>query len=290
MKASTFAEWLRPLANILVLLSALLSLSYLTPEFARPFIPLPTFLVIKQVFPYVLCFAFMLFIPALRASRLPKFLKGLLLIVTPILFCASELGVFDRKSGISSTEILLNSVEAGRNRYNLVQIVPLGDPSSPCYLYQCDMHDMGCREISTYVGNCWSVEDSALVVNPRTGEVNVFIDDEWSNGLSMDFTYGIQPRSYIDRVRFESSDYYLAYFHDYDASGNRFTFMLYQCTANTVFCWRLPFQYETHGLPDGYLELDLQSREIRILIRNELIYSYGNSPKCHVPGCSLTEE
>jgi len=85
-------------------------------------------------------------------------------------------------------------------------------------------------------------------------------------------------------------DYYLAYFHDYDTLHTPFTYMLYRCEKDSTNCSRLPFRYDLDHLPHVYLELDEQSGEIKVLIENELIYTYSSTPQCHVEGCSLTNE
>jgi len=128
-----------------------------------------------------------------------------------LLFCISEGGVFDPKSGISSWETLLSAAQLGNSRYNLVQIVPFGDPGSPCYLYKCDLHDLDCEEISSYVDSCWGSENPKLIANPGTNEVNIFIDDTGSDGRRLVFTYGDQPRTYEDVLKLPGYDYYAVY-------------------------------------------------------------------------------
>jgi len=188
------------------------------------------------------------------------------------------------------TEQLLDSVQVEDDRYNLAVVHQIGDNHTTCLLYQCNSDDLACNQIKPYDGNCWSLEKSKLEVNPSTNEVNVFIDDEGSDGFRLDFTYGDQPRSYMDKLEWADSDYYLAYFHDYGAQHSTFSFMLYGCEKDSTTCSRLPFRYDTQGLPYGDLEVDEENGEVSVLIRDELIYTYGNSPKCHVEGCSLNDK
>lgn len=291
LKTITVPRWVKVVSNIFVVLTPILSLLFIDPEFMRPFIPLPTFLTIKQITYPLICISFLFFIFAVLSSNIRQLFKVTFIIMMSILFCISEGGVFGYKNGIVSTEILLDTVEVGNQRFNLVQIIPLEDPSSPCYLYKCDVNDLGCEEINSYYGECWGRKDSALVVNQKTNEVNVFI--ERSIGLNLDFTYGEQPRSYIDKLQLSDYDYYLAYHHDYDAWSTPYEYMLYKCEKNTVNCSRLPFYYvsDRHN-PDGYgnLEFDEQNNEINVFIFNELICTYGNPSKCHMDGCSLSEK
>jgi len=184
----------------------------------------------------------------------------------------------------------LHSIQVGDNRYKLVFWHPWGDNFSDCYLYQCNRDGLECKKITSYEGNCRSYENSQLEVNPNSNEINVFIDDDGTDGLSLDFTYGEQPRMYHDKVQFADYDYYLAYFHDFDMPGTPFRYMLYRCDKKSTDCSRLPFRYDGDGLPTGWLELDEQSGEINIVIAKVLIYTYGSSPKCHVEGCSLSDE
>jgi hypothetical protein len=226
--------------------------------------------------------AFLLFIPALLISGIRKIYKIVVLILTVPLLCIASVGL--------RTEKVLNSVQVDNNRYHLVYFRPWGDNYGNCLLYQCNKNDLECEQIHSYTGVCWSVENSKLEVNPNTNEISVFIDEEWSDELSLEFTYGTQPRAYLDKVGLNGYDYYLAYFHDYDALHTPFTYMLYRCEKDSTNCSRLPFRYDLDHLPHGYLELDEQGAEIKVLIENELIYTYSSAPQCHVEGCSLTNE
>lgn len=281
MKKIIVPRWIKVTSNIFVVLAPILNLLYIYPEFMRPFIPLPIFLFIKQLFSLIVCLCFLFFITSVFLSNIRPAFKIIFITTMSVLFCVSELAVVDKKSGIESTEVLLNTVQVGNERYNLVQIIPLEDHSSPCYLYKCDINDLGCKEISSYYGTCWGRKDSKLVVNQKTNEINVFI--ERSIGLNLDFTYGKQPRSYMDKLQLASYDYYLAYFHEYGDWNAPYEYMLYKCEKDTTNCSRLPFHYisdRDNFYGYGYLEIDEQSSEIKVLILNELIYTYGNSPKC----------
>lgn len=279
-------NWVKSVSNIFIVLTPVLSLLYVYPEFMRPFIPLPTFLAIKQAFPLILCIGFIFFLTALLLSKIRTVFKVIFITVMSVLFCISEGGVFDAKSGISSWETLLSTVQLGNSRYNLVQIVPLGDPGSPCYLYKCDINDLGCEEISSYVDSCWSSENPKLVANPSTNEINIFIDDARSGGRRLVFTYGDQPRSYEDVLKLPGYDYYVVYLDNED------TYTLYRCETDSMNCLNLPFHYAVDEWKYARLEMDEQSGDIQFIIRDKLqdklIYTYGESPKCYVENCFLT--
>lgn len=284
LKSDSVPKWITTTAKTILFLEVFLCILYIYPEFARPFIPLPIFLLLKQVVLLIICILFLLFIPAAILSNV-RF--SLFIAVFALVFVSAG-GVFDRKSGISSNERLWDSVQVGNSRYNLVQIIPRGDPHSPCYLYKCDVNDLACEEISSYVGNCLYSKNFDLEPNPVTNEVNVLMEKEWSTKSILDFTYGDQPRTYLHILEVANFDYYLAYFHD--VSLSMFKFMLYKCQKDTVDCSRLPFQYETHKFNNGYLEIDEQSGEIKVLIENKLIYTYGNVPKCYVEDCFIKDK
>jgi hypothetical protein len=281
---NTIPRWIKTIANIFVVLTPILSLLYVSPEFMRPFIPLPTFLAIKHAFPFILCIGFIFFVIALLLSKIRPVFKVVIITVMSVLFCISAGGVFDTKSGISSWETLLSTVQLGNSRYNLVEIVPLGDPSNPCYLYKCDINDLGCEEISSYVDSCWSSENPKLVANPSTNEVNIFIDDTWSDGRRLVFTYGDQPRSYEDVLKLPGYDYYAVYLHE------EATYTVYRCETDSMHCVSIPFHYDADEWPNARLQMDEQNGDIQFFIRDQLIYTYGNSPKCYVENCFFTEK
>lgn len=285
MKSSLVPKWLVTIAKTIFFLEVFLCILYIYPEFARPYIPLPIFLTIKQVVLFIICIIFLLFIPAAILSNM----RFTLFIILFVLVAVSAGGVFDRKSGISSNEHLLDSVQVENSRYNLVQIIPRGDPHSPCYLYKCNIDDLACQEISSYIGDCKYSKSFDLVTNPITNEVHVLLDHEWSDGLILDYTYGDQPRTYLYILESRNFDYYLAYFHDYDTYNTPFKFFLYKCEKDSINCSRLPFQYDETYLPSGYLEFNNNENEIKVFINKELIYIYGNHPKCYVEGCSLAD-
>lgn len=280
---NTISRWIKARSRIFIVLTPILSLLYVAPEFMRPFIPLPIFLAIKQAFPFILCISFIFFLCAVALANIRLVFKIIFIAMMSMLFCISAGGVFDSKSGISSWETLLSAVQLGNSRYNLVQIIPLGDPASPCYIYKCDINDLGCEEISSYVDSCWSSDNPKLVANPSTNEVNLFIDDAWSDGQRLVFTYGDQPRSYKDVLKLSGYDYYLVYLH------KEATYTLYQCEKDSMTCTSPPFHYDDADESSyARLEMDEQSGDIKFIILAELIYTYGKSPKCYVENCFLT--
>lgn len=223
----------------------------------------------------------MLFIPALFFSTIQKKYK--------ITFVTATLLFLFFDPSILNSNYILNSAQTDDGRYNLVFHNAIGDSSSSCLLYKCNTNNIGCAEIPSYDGYCtWGLENSKLVVNPTSNEVNVFLDTIPSDGFRLDFTYGSQPRSYMDEIEWADYDYYLAYF--YDKSQSMFKYMLYKCNKDTVECSRLPFRYDTQDFQYGNLELDETTNEIKILIGKKLIYTYGNSPRCYVDGCFLTDK
>lgn len=269
-----------------VLLAPALSLLYILLRSARPFIPLPLFLEIRAPLPLILMVSYLLFIPALILLHpRPVHTIILMVILTPMA-CIAGITILD-------TEFLLDSAQVTDRRYNLTVIHQIGDNQRTCLLYECEVNNLKCKRISSYYGNCWRMTDSALVVDPTTHEVNVFLQlDDPKNEYELDYTYGDQPRKYLDKLEVRGYDFYLAYFHDY---GDKtipaiFSYMLYRCIKNGISCERLPFRYDVNGrFPGGILELDQISGEIKVLIEDELIYTYGDPPRCYVKGCSITD-
>lgn len=273
-----FRPLLRKVANLLAFFTPILNLLYLAQPYTRVAIPLPLFLKLNAIFPLIMVVCYLVFIPTLLFSKLRVFYKIILALLMIPLLCLTGFVML-------VTQDLSTSAQLGEKRYNLVVVDQIGDISRDCLLYQCNSHNLACKTIDSYLGDCRRLEQASLVVNSGTNEVNVFLQDE--GGTRLDYTYGNQPRSYIDKLEFEGHDYYLAYYHDYALDNSTYSYMLYRCPKGDLTCERLPFQYETRGLPYSYLEFDNSSHNINIWIDNELIYEYGLSPRCYVQGCLI---
>ncbi len=129
-----------------------------------------------------------------------------------------------------------------------------------------------------------------MVVDEEMKEVHIFIQSNGSD-RRLYYTYGVQPRTYMNGITIGDQTFYLAYYTDYGAEYVPFIFMLYRCKSNNTSCHRLPFQYEENWLPYGYIEVDNSTGEmnLNIIIDNQLIFSYGANPRCYVEGCSLKD-
>jgi hypothetical protein len=278
------------------LISLILSLIYIAQPLIKPYIPLNLFLKVEAVFPFVLILCYSGIIPAfliLDKMRVSNHIVFIMIIITALFFTPISIPM---TWFIISSEKMLNSVQVGDFRYNLVLDSEFGDSHRTCLLYQCNADDMDCTRIPSFDGECWLMRKSALIVNPTTKEINVYLEREgieYGVGPQLVYTYGELPRNYIDRLTVGGYNYYLAWFQD-DGANNKvvdrfiFKFMLYRCNIGMLECERLPFKYDTKGLPLGYLELDEQSGEIKILMDEELIYTYSAHPHCYVVGCSTS--
>lgn len=277
-------RFVRIIATLFSFLAPLLSGLYIAQAIIMPYVPLPLFLEIKAALPLILILCWLICIPSLfllKIRRVYKIIAGLLMI---LIVCIT--GVF-----MLGTAYLLSSVQVDNNHYHLIVAHQEGDIFRTCLLYQCNTSDLECVEIGSYYSDCHSMIKSDLVVNPNTNEINVF--KQMYIGLSeeiiWDYTYGTQPRSYLDKLEVEGYDYYLAYYYEYHSPvpHSTFKYMLYKCLKGDLTCERLSFQYDTAGLPASSLELDSKSGDIRVLIDYQLIYTYGSSPQCYVDGCQV---
>ena len=69
-------------------------------------------------------------------------------------------------------------------------------------------------------------------------------------------------------------------------------FVIIKCgmaISNTIPCDFLPFHFSSTSFKKVELVADENAREIKLLIDDELIYSYDTAPHCHMEGCVITE-
>lgn len=268
----------------------MLTLYFVMPVHPSPFLPLSLFLKIKIVLPLILAILYLIFASLLLLSNAKRTYKILLTLTIFPMLCIGGLLMLG-----GSTEYILDSVQTKENRYNLTFYHEFGDVYYLCLLYKCDTNGLGCQEIQHYTGNCQSLEKAKLVVNPKTQEVNVFIQQNDLVGYELDYTYGVQPRSYDEKIEVGEYDYYLASYYEYDkSSGFDRHYILYRCKTGDLNFTRLPFRYDTLGVQSIYLEYDEQVHEIKISLssqtNSQLIYTYGDMPKCYMKGCSLADK
>jgi hypothetical protein len=120
------------------------------------------------------------------------------------------------------------------------------------------------------------------------------------------YTDSNPPREYDHTVaQFENHLIYLSVKCDLSNKGlysdmltytscNSFTNMLYKCEQDNTACVQIPFKYTSENDGYAYLELNQETGEIDLFIEphftddpSNLIYSYGDHPRCYVEGCEI---
>jgi hypothetical protein len=266
--------------------------SYL-PPYLPPFLSFPLFLTIKAIFPLIFLIFYLILLPVLLLLNVKRVYKVLLAVAILPMLCIS--GLVARRP----TEILLDSVQVGSNRYNLTNVNFRDDKYDFNLLYKCNFDNFECEKIQDYISTYSyysDVEKSKLVVDSKTQEVHVLIQEH--NTVRMEYTYGNlsnQSRAYDDKLELSGYDYYLAAY--YEAGGisdyDNFHYTLYRCTQSDLNCTQLPFRYDRWEYAI-YMKRDLQTHGIRVLAgrdgAEELIYIYSDVPKCYVQACFLTDK
>ena len=250
--------------------------------------PLPVYLQVTNIltpsitaFVYIFWFALIVFrlsVPAIKGitSRDVILLVGTLTGI-PMCFVFSTLAL--------SPEILSSSAKLGTNHYYVIIQHAVGDHNFGHGLYKCNEKDLECKMIYQEVVSS-AIYPTQLIVDQHTNETHFFL------GRWLKYTDGTFPHEYksiaigvIDASQFGLISY----------EKNSLTeFVITRCDGkyldDKLLCVILPCQYSIMTFNKAELVTDESTREIKLMIDDELIFSYDTAPHCHTEGCVITEQ
>lgn len=264
----------------------------LTPSVA--FVPLPLFLLLKEIIPLLVLPAYVLMILVLSPFNTRSLSKYAVLIIITLPCCLVSLAL------ALFYETVLDTVLLGSDRYYLVQHVEIGDMYTSCDLYKCEQSGLDCRPIQSSGFFCMSMSNLNMVVDPEANEIHIVEGSYFNIKNRLIYTFGATPRGYPAHIWVDDTLYYLAYTENPGTSTR--TFRLVKCKNTPILsCQQLPFRYSEqypghmgHGWyfmdSSGWLELDDVTGELRVLVDDRLVFTLGELPRCYLPGCFLSSE
>jgi hypothetical protein len=193
----------------------------------------------------------------------------------------------------------VNETEFGGHKYLLAYHNSIYDEERYDWsLFECAHAGILCKPIPVYSDaygefyNETSVTD--LIIDDREEELHVLVDD------SLLYTVGQPPRQYIPMARSARRGNYTYNLARYEDSANQLVFYnLYECDAR-YNCTKLPFVYSIPAesaaeIGRFFVEADHNSNEIRVSSQSseesaQLIFSYGEEPRCYVTACTVPDE
>jgi hypothetical protein len=154
--------------------------------------------------------------------------------------------------------------------------------------YKCNWFGFYCK--SLYSSNGY--RDAKFIIDEPYNEISLFEN----HGLR--YTHGPQPR-YYEGFPVESGGniYELGWYcHQVSALDcEQVDYVLYQCDSDYTGCKPLPIRYTSY-FDDYYLDLGKNEETDEILLFDnsndtlDLIFTYGEHPRCYVEGCEILEK
>lgn len=180
-----------------------------------------------------------------------------------------------------------NTVFFQGGRYHLVYGMN-DDVHSYQTFYRCNWFGFYCK--SLYSSNGY--RDAKIIIDKPHNEISLF------ENYGLRYTYGPQPR-YYEGFPVESGDqiYELGWYCDKTSALDceQVEYVLYRCNVDYTDCKPLPIKYTSY-YDDYYLDLGKnESTEEIFLLDNsndppDLIFTYGEHPRCYVEGCKIVEK
>lgn len=134
-----------------------------------------------------------------------------------------------------------------------------------------------------------------FIYDKKTDEVSLV---DISDGFERLYeTFGESHRSYEGYASLENHLYYSSAKCDRNEDGvcETWTYILYQCELDNTSCGVLPIKYTTGDDGCVNLQANRSTKEIDFYFEScysddsALIYTYGQSSRCYVDGCSITK-
>ncbi len=250
-------------------------------------VPLPLYYEARKVLPIIIIVGFCFLLLSLFKSKISSVFRLLLLIGIVPLSCWNIL------YAVMWIEYPLNSVELGERNVFLVTGFETGEIFIGCYLYECDSKSLDCQSTTLSLAETDACKyPTKLIADEETSELHILLKFPMDESYRLYYTDGLQPRHYLDEIEFDNDVYALAYFHEWTVQKAPFLYMLYKCTRD-YSCQRLPFQYKV-APPVQYYRAEIKpaeaTKEFDVFIGDEVIYTYGENPRCYVEGCSLQDK
>ena len=148
------------------------------------------------------------------------------------------------------------------------------------------------RYESSFFG--YNVPQLKFIYDEKMNEVSLVDVSEGSEQLYM--TLGEHSLSYAGYAQLDTHLYYISTVCNLDEERlcGTWTYILYQCELDNTLCTRLPIEY-TGDDRSVNLKTNGVTEEIEFYLESyfsdarELIFTYGEHPRCFVEGCSIVD-
>lgn len=154
--------------------------------------------------------------------------------------------------------------------------------------YKCNWFGFYCK--SLYSSNGY--RDAKFIIDEPHNEISLF------ENYGLRYTHGLQPR-YYEGFPVESGGkiYELGWYcHQVSASDcEQVDYVLYQCELDYTGCEPLPVKYTSY-FDDYHLDLGKNENIEEVLLLDnasdppDLIFTWGEHPRCYVEGCEFVEK
>jgi len=296
---SKFSQSLKKVGNVLTIIMPIISLAYYF--WVRFRIPLIFYVsnykeislvgVLVLSAGYIFTIGLLIFAKSSNKFAIRKL--GVVVFALTIPLCCLGNAIF------LSLPTVMDKAEISNTTYYLTGEIEVFDVHTFHHLYKCDDSRFACEQTSFYEGGDASFDPLRLMIDKTTNlnEINVIWVSPDGNTF-LGYTYGAQPRYYDYPAQLNDHFYYLAYY-DYPNSPPT-TFVLFECKLDNTSCKQLPILYTGLGRSRETIA-DETTGEISVFMGNEfdqktlrynktLIFTWGENPRCYVPGCEILEE
>ena len=190
------------------------------------------------------------------------------------MFCVFSVLALTLPEGVSS------SIQLAHNHVYASELGQFGDHTINYYFYKCNERDLEWEIIfQTPLGVLG--DTPILVGDDNKQEIHFFMKSPSGNS-DLRFTYGPQPREY-KRRNSERIDETVFHLYSYEKNSG-YDFMITKCKiekSDTIPCKFLPFRFSSTSFEKAELVAKENTKEIKLMIDDELIFSYDTAPHCH---------
>ena len=251
--------------------------------------PLPFHIFIRNKLMWGTYLGYLLILPGLflwgnlKGTKNRRFPLPLLLVV-PFLFCLPTI-IFSPSFFWGPNIILKNSVTIENQSFHLV-MTWIADKTSISTLYSCNKFNLGCKPIGKFLDYDYR---TVLYPDEKRQAFYVVVDTQL-------FAYSLIGEEIWPVTQF--------WFDDHEPTERfpvRYTliqreanfgseFILMRCVDHADECTLLPFRYSTTQSSSAEIAGDNANYEFSVVIDKQVVYVYGEKPRCLVDECQLTGE